>query len=1027
MPLILDESALEGLNNDDATADKDSTAAPAASTLTVFGAKSAQRFTPRWFSKDLNGNGTKSTGRINNTVGPDNPSTDMAFDIDAVVRKRKVVNDKATYRDIPTSVVYSALRDTAHITANDATQKLPIAGVDRAVCILDPRDGTGDYHNVGVWAVLRPQAVTTREEKHVDVDGSSTTDYNTGVAYAMQIIASTDFTINADDTVTLNATESYPRDTEYGMTSMLKHPHYSTVSLIQHTWDPRDTLSANMPTLAAQDCDIEGWLADYSVYDELCAMAQLSASDDALDEVIACMNVIFMHPQSANGSTTIDPKLAAGTAMAHQCTYLESFNLSLTAYSKLYTMISSHAANHADAVRKLISQNMQLALNDNLNDLNNVKDQLPVAVDDPNNPYPMPDYYSTQQRNAITSSAPLTIVSSGAGTGKSTVILERMKFIQHCGFDPDSINVLSFTNAAADNITEKNPGVRSRTFASQIAEIYTHNFPTHKQSNLDTIINSISIQYATQLQQNEPVVTSLIRLLRSVAKQGDGARAALTKLNTFIEHYQRECLDIFNTVQQTSLELQIIICYQLINQLKEPFAPPQHVIVDEVQDTSIFEFVYILRYVAKHKANLYLVGDASQTLYEFRAANPKALNSLEASGVFTCHRLTTNYRSNQEILDFANIHLSDIDANSWAKIQLRANSLDPVTSDSFQEKITVKHHQNGNLNQLADELSGVLMSTDVREYIEGCVDRGEQVAFLANTRREAASMNETLQAMYPNLMTMSLVPDRVYSNVIFSRYVMEYWDEVRAVSPHDAPFIFNTQVLAHIGQISPTSSQKFAQKKAEQARRMLVEWWSQEQANVTALIHAYNAGALSEDEFFDEFKRNILDFEIRKNNANQHTTGQRNRARKEQSQSDANFFTSTIHSVKGLEFDNVVLVHRPVDTADEESKRLYYVALTRAKNTEFIIAVAKATMPKLVTDYRTMVASLEQAEKEAAEQEADDIISDQTSDGAAESDADDTNVDPAGTVAIDNNVAGNNNDVAVMSDGVIDDDTADEA
>lgn len=607
MPLILDESALEGLNNDDTTADKNSTATPA-STLTVFGTKSAQHFTPRWFSKDLNGNGTKSTGRINNTVGPDNPSTDMAFDIDAVVRKRKVVNDKATYRDIPTSVVYSALRDAAHTTANDATQQLPIVGVDRAVCILDPRDGTGDYHNVGVWAVLRPQAVTTREEKHVDIDGSSTTDYNTGVAYVMQIIASTDFTINADDTVTLNATKSYPRDTEYGMTSMLKHPQYSTVSFMQHTWDPRDTITANMPTLAAQDCDIEGWLTEYSVYDELCIMAQLSASDDALDEAIAYIDIIFAHPQAANGDNTIDPRSTAGIAMAHQCTYLESFNLSLAAYSKLYTMISSHVANHPDATRKLISQNMQLALNDNLNDLNNVKDQLPVAVDDPNNPYPMPDYYSTQQRGAITSDAPLTIVSSGAGTGKSTVILERMKFIQHCGFDADSINVLSFTNAAADNITEKNPGVRSRTFASQIAEIYTHNFPTHKQSNLDTIINSISIQYATQLQQNEPVVTSLIRLLRSVANQGDGARVALTKLNTFIEHYQRECLDIFNTVQQTSLELQIIICYQLIDQLKEPFQPPKHVIVDEVQDTSIFEFVYILRYVAKHKANLYLVG-----------------------------------------------------------------------------------------------------------------------------------------------------------------------------------------------------------------------------------------------------------------------------------------------------------------------------------------------------------------------------------------------------------------------------------
>ena len=975
MPLILDESALEGLDKGNGA---DNNAPAPASTLAIFGTQKAQKFTPKWFSKDLNGNGTKATGRINNTVGPDNPNLDLTFDIHTIVRKRKVVNDKATYRDIPISVAYSTVRDNAYDLAARLQQTLPITGVERAVCLLDPRDGVGDYHQIGVWVVLRPQAVTTQEKKVVDVDGSASTEYQTAVAYVLNIVFSRDYTINADDTVTFNASDALPCASEYDALKNIKRNQVKTTSMVAHTWDPREKLREITPDLYNQDCDIEGWLTGYSVYDELSAAAAYAASDDALDECIAYTDTVFTFvkntPTQQSQPITLDPHDPLVIALAQQFIYLESFNLSLSAYSKLYTVLQNHAAAYPAVVKALIAQNMQLALNNNLNDLKLIANQLPATVEDPNNPYPMPQYYSTQQRNAITSDAPLTIVSSGAGTGKSTVILERMKFIQHCGFGADTINVLSFTNAAADNIAEKNPGVRSRTFASQIAEIYTHNFPTHKQSNLDTIINSISIQYATQLRQNEPVVTDLIRLLRSVAKQGDGARVALTKLNTFIEHHQRECLDIFNTIQQTSLELQIIICYQLIDQLKEPFAPPQHLIVDEVQDTSIFEFVYILRYVAKHKANLYIVGDASQTLYEFRAANPKALNSLEASGIFTCHRLTTNYRSNQEILDFANIHLSNIDANSWAKIQLRANSLDSVTAASFQEKITVKHHRNNNLNQLSDELSGVLMGTDVREYIQGCLDRGEQVAFLANTRREAASMQETLVAMYPQHVTMSLVPDRVYSNVIFSRYVMEYWDEVLAVPPADAPFIFTTQVMAHINHIAPTSSQKLAAKKADQAKNMLLEWWTQSQADVTALIHAQNAGAISRDQFFDQLKDNILDFEIKKNNANQHNTGRRNRARKEQSQSDAHFFTSTIHSVKGLEFDNVVLVHRPVDNADEEAKRLYYVALTRAKNTEFIIAVAKATMPKLVTDYRTMVASLEQAEAEAEQAEIEAAI-----------------------------------------------------
>ena len=50
-----------------------------------------------------------------------------------------------------------------------------------------------------------------------------------------------------------------------------------------------------------------------------------------------------------------------------------------------------------------------------------------------------------------------------AGTGKSTVILERIKYLEACGVPADDITVLSFTNAAADNIKEKNPAIGSMT------------------------------------------------------------------------------------------------------------------------------------------------------------------------------------------------------------------------------------------------------------------------------------------------------------------------------------------------------------------------------------------------------------------------------------------------------------------------------------------------------------------------------------------------------------------------------------
>lgn len=983
MPLILDESALNGLNPEGDNADTAAGNAAANpntnSTITLLNANAtASKFTPKYFSRELNGNGTKSTGRINAQLGPDNPQLDATCDIATILRKRKTHNDNVTIHDIPVGTMYPPVEIgfidimgmKNRTTHHNNPYLMPIVNADKAVMLLNPRNSHGPLHNRGVWATLMPQAIVIRQETSVDIDGKKSNDYTTSVNYRLNLIVTDNYTVHPDDTVELNLTGARTND---ALTP-------GSFQMVVYTWDVKDAINRILPELLTQDHRVDEWLESYSIYDELSELAEKTASDDAIEHLIDILDIYFSVHQSSTA------KSAFSTDLARQLAYLESFNLSLEAYSRLYTMLNKHMSVHGDEIKSLIAQNMQLALNDNLHDLNAVKDQLPTTVEDPANPYSMPAYYSAQQRGAIQSTSPLTIVSSGAGTGKSTVILERIKYIEHCGFDPSKINVLSFTNAAADNISEKNPGVRSRTFASQLAEIYNHNFPSHQQSNLDTICNSIAIHYAKELRQQEPIVTTLLRLLTDVAKPGDGSRLALTKLNTFIEFYQRECLDIFDRIKQTSLELQIIICYQLIDQLNEPFPAPEHLIVDEVQDTSVFEFVYILRYVAKHKASLYIVGDSSQTLYEFRAANPKALNSLEASGIFGTHRLTTNYRSNQEILDFANLHLSSIEANAYAKIQLQANALSNVTAQSFQEKITLKHHQTNSLNDLHREIVGVLMEKGTRDYIDGCIARGEQVAFLANTRREATAMHETLVSMYPNLTTMSLMSDRIYSNVLLSRYVQKYWNEVRAVAPKDAPFIFTQQVIAHMRDLVK-GNQKYLSQQTGNARVMLSDWWTSNQADLVAMVNAVAAGAMSNDEFFDRMKDNILNYEIKTNNAKQSVIGQRNRARKEQSQSDANFFTSTIHGVKGLEFDNVVLVHRPIEGDNEADKRLYYVALTRAKNTEFIIAVGKSAMPKLVSDYRTIVANLEQAEIDAATaaatNEADDTaISDQINQAA---------------------------------------------
>ena len=84
---------------------------------------------------------------------------------------------------------------------------------------------------------------------------------------------------------------------------------------------------------------------------------------------------------------------------------------------------------------------------------------------------------------------------------------------------------------------------------------------------------------------------------------------AYVDLNNFIEENYDDVIRFLDTTRQTSLEIEIIICYQKIDTMVEPpEIQSQHLIIDEVQDNSVFEFVYSLKYVEKHQESLFIVG-----------------------------------------------------------------------------------------------------------------------------------------------------------------------------------------------------------------------------------------------------------------------------------------------------------------------------------------------------------------------------------------------------------------------------------
>jgi DNA helicase II / ATP-dependent DNA helicase PcrA len=569
-------------------------------------------------------------------------------------------------------------------------------------------------------------------------------------------------------------------------------------------------------------------------------------------------------------------------------------------------------------------------------------------------------HFSNQQRNAVATDDPLVLVQAGAGTGKSTVILGRIDHLASRGVNPKDITVLSFTNAAADNIVAKNPNVGSMTIARMIHDIYTANYTKHELSSIDTIINSLDIFYP-----KSDLAAAFRKRLLDVAKNASGA---FTSMNTFIESHFDDVMAVLDRIGQTSLELEIIVCYQKIDEMIEPaHVQSRYLIIDEVQDNSIFEFIYVLKYVAKHKENLFIVGDSSQTLYEFRSSNPKALNALEGSGVFTTFRLTTNYRSNQEILDFANVSLSDIEANQYANIQLQANSLALPTAASFQEKVIVDYRPYPRLTAFGADLPGIIR-VDVKAYIDKCLARGEKVAFLAFSRREVTAMEDVLKVMYPGRSVANLVSAKTYSTTVFSQFIKLFWNDVCQVGPANAAFTVTQEILKKLDQLTRVPGDPVMADKAEKAIiKMMQDWWLASSSAINGWVSLCVAGQMTNDVFFDNLRGSLLDYEIRHNSIKQSLMNQKNKERKEKNlASNADLIVSTIHGCKGLEFDNVVVIHKYDSQMDESSKRMYYVAFTRAMKTEYILSYGTVKNARIETDHKLLLTALEERDAQNA-------------------------------------------------------------
>ena len=363
---------------------------------------------------------------------------------------------------------------------------------------------------------------------------------------------------------------------------------------------------------------IVDYLNNYSIYD-----AMVKRSEEWQTSINTTQTWLFeslakhMVPQgyvfqkfdaSGNPVKPTGDILEVMTTMNEQLEYLEAYPIPLDLYRDIYNSLNQ--IFDPSLRMEFCKHNLNLLLSDTLYSLNNKKASL-AQIQLPANPKPPigPNgtIYSPEQTRAITCTDPLVLIQAGAGTGKSTTILARVNWMIDNGINPKDIMIISFTNAAADNIMTKNPFIQSMTIAKMIHTIYCANFPEHELSTPETLSNTLDIYYP-----NDPLANQFRKRVSEMEEKGKSKTdlgTAYTQMNNFVERHLDDIIKLLDGVKQTTLALEIIICYQMIDRLVEPpEIASKYLIIDEVQDNSVFEFVYALKYVDKHNEAMLIVG-----------------------------------------------------------------------------------------------------------------------------------------------------------------------------------------------------------------------------------------------------------------------------------------------------------------------------------------------------------------------------------------------------------------------------------
>lgn len=587
--------------------------------------------------------------------------------------------------------------------------------------------------------------------------------------------------------------------------------------------------------------------------------------------------------------------------------------------------------------------------------------------------------FNKSQQSAIDHKDGAMLVLAGPGSGKTAVITHRTRnLIKKHGVDPSKILVITFTKAAANEMKERfnalmdgeRVNVSFGTFHAVFFMIlkYAYRFSSSNIADEQTrygFVREILSYYRLEYKDENEFIGNLlaeISMIKNSRIAVDNFYSSVCGEEIFRDIY-RKYESRLRDSRLIDFDDMLSYTYELFTERPDILALWQqkyeYILIDEFQDINRIQYE-IIKMLAMPQNNLFIVGDDDQSIYRFRGSKPEIMLNFEndypdAKRIL----LDTNYRCGKYIVE-TSLNLISHNKERFDKKIIASRTSDvPVSFVDFENRrdenlflirdidkkmksgasfsdFAVLFRTNTQPRQLIEQLMGYNIPFKTKDNIPNVYEHwiARDIFTYQRIAKGSRKRSDFLQIM--NRPKRYLSRDSLSEpTVAFDEWIKLY-DEQPWMAERIEKLEFDMKLMQ---RMNPYASINYIRKGIgyDDFLGEYAQYRSINKDDLYDILDEIQAGAKGYATF-EEWYEHIENY----------TAEMKQLAKNKNSNPDA-VTLATLHSSKGLEFENVYIIDanegimpykKAVLEKDiEEERRLFYVGMTRAKTNLSIYSV----------------------------------------------------------------------------------------